>query len=120
MKKLFLTVFLSFCIAAFCVFYCRRSNNLLLGKVEASVGTHQVAVTDCYRLSVPPPERLPDTEGGQAAYRFAPCRDAEVVIRGEDLEVNGRHYGLLNKNDSVTVDHGQVLVNDRDASPTSK
>ena len=35
---------------------CSRSNNLLLGRVEAKVGTHDVVVTDCYRTSVPPPQ----------------------------------------------------------------
>lgn len=116
MKKLFLAAFVILCFAAFCFFYCTRSNNLLLGRVEASVGRHQVVVTDCYRLSVPPPERLQETANGKPVYRFAPCRDAEVVIRGEYLEVNGRQYGQVNENDSITVDHGQVLINDRETS----
>ncbi len=90
---------------------CSRSNNLLLGRVEARVGGHRVVVTDCYRTRVPAPEVLKTPAGEPAAYRFTPCRDAEVVIRGEELVVNGRRYGHLRQADTVTVDHGVVLVN---------
>src|ERR1039458_10436799 len=36
---------------------CGRRNNLLLGRVESPLGSHTVAVTDCYRLSAPGPEQ---------------------------------------------------------------
>src|SRR5690242_17959855 len=75
---------------------CSRSNNLLLGRVEAQVGGHAVVVTDCYRTSVPPPVQLRD---GPASYQFVPCRDADVQIRSENLTVNGRDYGRLNAGD---------------------
>ncbi len=89
---------------------CSRSNNLLLGRVEATVGGHTVVVTDCYRTSVTPPERV----GGpsEQSYRFMPCRDADVLIRNEELIVNGSSYGLLKQADAVTVDHGKVLINE--------
>lgn len=85
---------------------CSRSNNLLLGRVEAQVGNHTVVVTDCYRTSVPPPETLKDT--GPPTYRFVPCRDADVLIRGRELIVNGQSYGQMNATDSILVDHGRV------------
>jgi hypothetical protein len=91
---------------------CSRSNNLLLGRVEAEVGSHTVVVTDCYRTSVPPPQRLPDA-AGQAVYRFMPCRDADVLIRGDELLVNGQTYGRLNPTDAVLVDHGVVSIQRR-------
>jgi len=84
---------------------CSRSNNLLLGRVESNVGTHNVVVTDCYRTHVPPPEK---TEA--AVYRFMPCRDADVQIRNEELTVNGRDYGKLGPRDGVLVDHGVVSI----------
>jgi hypothetical protein len=68
-----------------------------------------VVVTDCYRTQAPQPERLPD-ESGQPVYRYVPCRDAQIWIRGEELTVNGRGYGHLNPSDSVLVDHGVVSV----------
>ncbi|MBZ5624923.1 MAG: hypothetical protein LAQ69_40405 [Acidobacteriia bacterium] len=94
------------CLAAACLLAaCSRSNNLVLGRVEATVGTHQVVVTDCYRTSVPAPEKVQD-----GVYRFTPCRDADVLIRGDELVVNGQSYGHLQTNDSVLVDHGVVSV----------
>jgi hypothetical protein len=95
------------CLSAMCLLTaCSRSNNLFLGRVEATVGTHRVVVTDCYRTSVPPPVKLEGT-----AYRFTPCRDADVLIRNDDLVVNGQAYGHLKPNDSVLVDHSVVSVN---------
>jgi hypothetical protein len=43
---------------------CSRSNNLLFGRVEAQVGQHTVAVTDCYRTSVPQPWEVARADGG--------------------------------------------------------
>ena len=88
---------------------CARSNNLLLGRVEATVGSNTVVVTDCYRTSVPAPERLPD-EGGRPAFKFVPCRDAEVFIRRGELVVNGKSYGPIGPKDAVLVDHGVVSI----------
>ena len=97
---------------------CSRSNNWLLGRVEATVGSHTVVVTDCYRTSVKPPEKV---EGpNQQAYHFTPCRDADVLIRNEELIVNGNSYGLLKQADAITVDHGKVLINEIAAAPVAR
>ena len=84
---------------------CSQSNNVLLGRVENTVGAHKIVVTDCYRTSVPEPEQLPG-----ATWHYAPCRDADIWIRGNQLEVNGRSYGAIAPADSVLVDHGVVSV----------
>ncbi len=89
---------------------CSRSNNLLLGQVEAKVGRHTVRVTDCYRIHAPLPERLPDVNG-MPAYRYMPCRDADVQIHAGELVVNGQSYGRIGDADAVLVDHGKVSVN---------
>lgn len=83
---------------------CSRSNNLLLGRVEAVVAGHTVVVTDCYRTSVPRP--VADAAGA----RFTPCRDADVLIRAEQLTVNGTSYGPLTRDARVIVDHGRVSI----------
>jgi hypothetical protein len=93
---------------------CSQSNNLLLGRVEATVGTHNVVVTDCYRASAPQPRKLAD-DGGKAVYRYMPCRDADVWIRGEELTVNGKSFGNLDPADGVLVDHGVVSIERRQA-----
>jgi hypothetical protein len=100
--------FVSAAIAVVLLLGCSRSNNLLLGRVQATVGTHTVVVTDCYRTQAPQPEKLAD-EGDRPVYRYMPCRDADIWIRGE-LTVNGKPYGHLNPRDAVLVDHGVVSV----------
>jgi hypothetical protein len=93
---------------------CSRSNNLFLGEVQAQVGTHTIRVTDCYRTSVPPPERLPDVNA-QPAYSFTPCRDADIRVQAGELTVNGQSYGRISETDAVLVDHGKVSVNKADS-----
>jgi hypothetical protein len=98
------------CVLMLACSACSRSNNLVLGRVEATVGSHNVVVTDCYRTSVTPPEKVGSS--GEQFYHFMPCRDADVLIRNEELIVNGSSYGLLKQADAVTVDHGKVLINE--------
>jgi hypothetical protein len=92
-------------VACICLCGCSGSNNLLLGEVKATVGTHPVVVTDCYRMSVDPPRQT-----GAASFEYVPCRDAQVAIRDERLTVNGQAYGKLNPRDAILVDHGVVSV----------
>jgi hypothetical protein len=92
---------------------CSQSNNLLMGEVQATVGTHAVTVTDCYRLSVTPPQR------SKEGYNFTPCRDAAVSIRNELLTVNGQPYERLRPGDRILVDHGIVSI-DRALNPSTQ
>ncbi len=106
---------------------CSRSNNLLLGEVQAEVGSHHVRVTDCYRTSVDPPRET--RGGGVVSYRFTPCRDADVLVlknlvvnkmlnvNDDELTVNTVYYGRISPNDSILVDHGVVSVNGHEARP---
>jgi hypothetical protein len=111
-----LTAMLACLCAATLLPACSRSNNLVEGRVESKVGTHTVVVTDCYRTSVPAPQKVEaTTAGGHETYRFTPCRDADILISDEKLTVNGTSYSGLKPNDSVTVDHGRVLINEQAA-----
>lgn len=89
---------------------CSKSNNILLGRVEEKVGSHIVIVTDCFKTSVPPPQLL-KSASDKPFYRFTPCLDADVVIDGDQLMVNGKSYGATRQTDTIIVDHGKVLVN---------
>ena len=40
--------------------------------------------------------------------------DADVLIRGDELLVNGQSYGRIKPADSVLVDHSVVSVNRAD------
>jgi hypothetical protein len=102
------TVFLF--LLTFWIGACSKSNNILLGRVEEKVGSHIVIVTDCFKTSVPPPQLL-KSASDKPFYRFAPCLDADVVIDGDQLIVNGRSYGAIRQTDTILVDHGKVLVN---------
>jgi hypothetical protein len=84
---------------------CSDSNNLLLGRVEATVDNHKIVVTDCYRTEVPPPRKIDET-----TWEFMPCRDAAVTIHSGKVTVNGRAYGRLDSGDGVLVDHGRVSI----------
>src|SRR5262245_3751804 len=110
--------FLFACLATLAA--CGRSNNLLLGRVESTLAGHRIEVTDCYRTSVPPPRQLPDLPDGRKVYEFIPCRDADVLIRGDELIVNGTSYGALKHGDVITVDHGKVLINEHAAVDKSQ
>jgi len=83
------------------------------------VGDHKVEVTDCYRMNAPRPQRLGDLPDGKHVYSYVPCRDADVMIRGDELIVNSKLFGVLKPGDVVTVDHGRVLVNERAAMVVS-
>jgi hypothetical protein len=104
-------IVMAFTLLALSISACSKSNNLLFGRVEAKVGTHTIIVTDCYRTSVPSVQSFKDPADSSISYRFTPCADAAVVIRGERLSVNGISYETLAPGDTVVVDHGQVLVN---------
>ena len=97
-----------FCISVLALSGCSCSNNVLLGRVEARVGQHRVIVTDCYRTSVPAPQKTND------GWHFTPCRDADVVIRGEELTVNGQSYGRIKPDDTILVDHSVVSTRPAD------
>jgi hypothetical protein len=89
---------------------CSKSNNVFLGRIERTLGSHTVVVTDCYRASVPLPEESRDPLDGSTIYHFMPCKDAEIIIHHEHLVVNGVAYEKLEPGDTVVVDHGHVLI----------
>ena len=98
------TVLLAFsCTALVMSAACSADNNLVFGQVEATVGTHPVVVTDCYRTSVPPPYNSGDV------YHFTPCRDENVWMDNETLSVNGRACGTL-AGETILADHRVVSV----------
>ena len=43
-------------------------------------------------------------------YRFAPCKDAVVVIQNERVSVNGNDMGALHPQDTIVVDKGQARI----------
>ena len=109
---------IAFCLCLCAVFVLQGCNatthNELFGVEEATINGHTVVVTDCYRIGKQTAETIEDASK-RSIHRFAPCRDADVLIKYEELIVNGKSYGMLNRGDRVTVDHGKVLINSKEA-----
>ena len=104
-RKVLYTVFVKALplLSFLCLCGCSSNNNLFLGEVRTTVGSHPVTVTDCYRFKVDAPRMT-----GDGSYEFIPCRDAHITIVDENLTVNGKSYGRLTPGDRVLVDHGVV------------
>jgi hypothetical protein len=51
-------------------------------------------------------------EQGRKEIRFYEykCGDTRVLIRGNDLAVNGKSYVSLKEGDAITVKHGSVAI----------
>lgn len=92
---------------------CPKPRGVVLGKVTLQLDGHDVVVTDCQRMPAATPA-APKTPG---VFHWAPCRDADITIRGTVLVVNGRSYGPLRAGDAVLVDHDQVVIAGQPASP---
>lgn len=108
-----LVVFLVGGLCALLLTTCSGAHNLLEGRVEANVAGHTVVVMDCYRIHAPIHYWSDRSDGsdGSATWRYAPCRDAVVLIQGDQLTVNDVPYGVIAPGDTIVVDHGVVYVN---------
>lgn len=106
-----LSVFLVGGLCALLLNMCSGANNPLMGVVQADMAGHTIVVTDCYRLDAPQAEYMPFDGSGPDTWRFAPCRDTEILIDGDQLTVNGVRYGAVAPGDEIVVDHGYVYVN---------
>jgi hypothetical protein len=79
------------------------------------LGSHKVTITPrCVTKEIN--NRFPDK---QEIYNLT-CGDTNVVIRNEELIVNGKSYKVLKAGDSVEVHSGQVLVNSRQVEPAGR
>jgi hypothetical protein len=82
----------------------------LRGKHENQVGSHQVVVMKPCGLFTENStiiENIP----GRTKYEYI-CGETNVsmVLKDNELSVNGQSYGTINEGDSITFDHGKVLV----------
>jgi hypothetical protein len=86
-------------VFVFCLAGC-SGNNLFLGEIRATVGTHAVTVTDCYRFRVDPPRQT-----ANGTYEFTPCRDARITIRGEAARLYKSHWRLKAESESTDFEN---------------
>lgn len=92
---------------------------VLLGRVKTTIEDHAVVVTDCYRIGGDQKIETVEKSAEGVTYKYAPCRDAVIFIKRGELIVNGKSYGMLDKHDAVTVDHGKVLINSKEVEQTA-
>lgn len=75
------------------------------------VGSHKVTASPS---CVVKQTEIHRPSGGKDTYSSV-CGELRVDINDEELFVNGRAYGRLNKGDPVHVEHGRVFINSRPA-----
>ena len=79
------------------------------------LGTHKVSVRPrCVSKQI-----HNDANGGIRTYTLT-CGDTKVKIMNEELTVNGKSYGRLNAGDSIHVEDGKVLINDKQTEEIKK
>lgn len=76
------------------------------------LGSHKVTVTPSCIIKQ---TKIEQPSNGKEAYSST-CGDIQVEIKDEELFVNSKAYGKLNKGDSIHIDHNNVLINSKPAS----
>ncbi|MDT4952993.1 MAG: hypothetical protein QOJ02_1131 [Acidobacteriota bacterium] len=84
------------------------------GKHENLVGSHQITIMKPCRLFTENTTRV-ENHPEQTKYEYT-CGDTSVSIslKDEELIVNEKSYGTINKGDSIIFDHGKVLINSKE------
>ena len=82
----------------------------LRGKHENQVGSHQVTIIRPCGLFTENTTRIENLPG-RTKYEYV-CGETKVTIglKDNELTVNGQSYGAIKEGDSITFDHGKVLV----------
>jgi hypothetical protein len=104
-------IMFSLCVGAMLVFQgCNASmKNRVLGRSWTYMGGHEVVIAPCYWPSRKSAGNITDATPN-ATYQFT-CGQTEVVIKNEELFVNGKSYGVLHKGERVGVERGLIRIN---------
>lgn len=78
---------------------------------ETDLGAHHVSVRPNCQDASTHSEAHTDENGKKEilSYEYK-CGDTTVLIRGNELTVNGKSYGSLKEGDSITVNNGAVAI----------
>lgn len=78
---------------------------------ETDLGTHHLSVRPNCQAASTHSESHTDEKGKTEilSYEYK-CGDTTVLIRGDELTVNGKSYGSLKEGDSITVNNGAVAI----------
>jgi hypothetical protein len=99
------------CILTVFVVACTRNTN---SAHELEFGKHHITIKPQCRGASESEESESDNSGKNdfISYSYT-CGETTVRIHHGSLSVNGKSYGMLNDDDALIVDHGQVFVNSR-------
>jgi hypothetical protein len=78
---------------------------------ETDLGNHHLSVTpDCQTASTHSEAHTDEQGRKEILFYEYKCGDTTVLIRGNDLTVNGNAYGSLKEGDAITVNDGGVTI----------
>jgi len=86
----------------------------LRGRHENDVGSHHVVVIKPCGLFSENTTKIENVPG-HTMYEYT-CGETRVamMLKDGELTVNDKNYGAINEGDSITFDHGKVLINSRE------
>lgn len=92
----------------------------LLNRDNSVLGSHPVTITPCgWKLEDKFAGVVKNEQTGKTYYKYT-CGETALIIKDEELVVNGKSYGkLLRDTDSVKVDGSRVLVNGKEVQAVS-
>lgn len=79
---------------------------------EKMLGSHRVRIKPGTITTSSSQSSSSGSGTSETYYEFS-SGTTRVAIKNEELIINDQTYGKLNPNDSIEVDHGRVLVNDK-------
>src|ERR1044071_4709696 len=82
----------------------------LRGQHENQVDGHHIVIMKPCGLFTENTTRI-ENVAGRTKYEYI-CGETNVsmVLKDNELSVNGQSYGTINEDDSITFDHGKVLI----------
>jgi hypothetical protein len=82
----------------------------LRGKHENQVDGHHIVIMKPCGLFTENTTRIENVPG-RTKYEYI-CGETNVsmVLKDNELSVNGQSYGMISEDDSITFDHGKVLI----------
>jgi hypothetical protein len=86
---------------------------------ETDLGTHHITVRPYCRSASTHTETRTEKGGEQVLLSSEyKCGDTTILLRGEDLTVDGKSYGTLKLGDTIAVNSGRVAITSSDGWET--
>ncbi|MBD0373593.1 MAG: hypothetical protein ICV60_22355 [Pyrinomonadaceae bacterium] len=90
---------------------CSDIHNMVWNKADATIDGHHIVISPCRNSYT---RTINDTPTDRN-HIFGCGNTIAVQIRNEELTVNDKKYGMLNRGDSIVVKSGHVYINTKEA-----